>query len=180
VLSAASLKKMTTAFKGDCGLGIYLRTIDGRKAMTHGGGVPTFANLTYFPDTRTSIVVLGNPNPKAAPAPEIAAYLGTLAHGGTVTLASERKAITLAADVLQRYAGQYAMGGTSVIVVVNGAQLMLQPPDGRTNPLLAESETSFFIEGTNVRVEFVRDAGGVVTGLVVHQGTHQERATRLR
>lgn len=180
VLSAASLKKMTTSFKGDYGLGIYVRTIDGRKAMTHGGGVPTFANLTYFPDTRTSVVVLGIPNPKAAPAPEIAAYLGTLAHGGTVTLASERKAITLAADVLQQYAGQYAMGGTSVIVVVNGAQLALQPPDGRTSPLLAESETSFFIEGTNVRVEFVRDTGGVVTGLVVHHGTHQERATRLR
>ena len=180
VLSAASLKKMTTSFKGDYGLGIYVRTIDGRKAMTHGGGVPPFANLTYFLDTRTSVVVLGTPNPKAAPAPEIAAYLGTLAHGGTVTLASERKAITLAADVLQRYAGQYAMGGTSVTVVVNGAQLALQPPDGRTSPLLAESETSFFIEGTNVRVEFVRDAGGVVTGLVVHQGTHQERATRLR
>ncbi len=180
VLSAASLQRMTTSLKGDYGLGIYVRTIDGRTAMTHGGGVPTFANLTYFPDTRTSVVVLGNPNPKAAPAPEIAAYLGTLAHGGTVTLASERKAITLAADVLQRYAGQYAMGGTSVIVVVNGAQLALQPPGGRTSFLLAESETSFFIEGTNVRVEFVRDAGSVVTGLVVHQGTHQERATRLR
>lgn len=52
--------------------------------------------------------------------------------------------------------------------------------DGRTIPLLAESETSFFMEGTNVRVEFVRDAGGVVTGLIVHQGSHQERATRLR
>jgi hypothetical protein len=64
--------------------------------------------------------------------------------------------------------------------VVNGAQLSAQTPDGRTTPLLAESETSFFMEGTNVRLEFVRDAGGVVTGLVVHQGTHQERATRLR
>jgi hypothetical protein len=180
VLSAASLQRMTTPFKGDYGLGIYLRTIDGRKAMTHGGGVPTFANLAYFPDTRTSVVVLGNPNPKAAATPEIAAYLGTLAHGGTVTLASERKAITLAADVLHRYAGQYVMGDTPLIVVVNGAQLALQTPDGRTMSLLAESETSFFMEGTNVRVEFVRDAGGVVTGLVVHQGTSQQRATRLR
>ena len=44
----------------------------------------------------------------------------------------------------------------------------------------AESETSFFMEGTNLRLEFVRDAGGVVTGLVVHSGTHQERATRGR
>jgi hypothetical protein len=97
-----------------------------------------------------------------------------------VTLPSERKAITLAAGVVQRYAGQYAMGGTPAIVVVNGAQLSIQTPDGRTIPFLAESETSFFVEGTNLRVEFVRDAGGVVTGLVMHHGTQQERATRVR
>ena len=47
-------------------------------------------------------------------------------------------------------------------------------------PLLAESETSFFLERTNVRVEFVRDVGGVATGFVMHQGTLQNRATRLR
>lgn len=180
VLSATSLQKMTTSFKGDYGLGIYLRTIDGRKAMTHGGGVPTFANLAYYPETRTSVVVLGNPNAKAPSVPEIAAYLGTLAHGGTITLASERKSITLAADVLQRYAGQYSMGGTALSVAVNGALLSLQTPDGRTLSLLAESETWFFMEGTNVRVEFVRDAGGAVTDLVVHQGTQQQRATRVR
>ena len=43
-------------------------------------------------------------------------------------------------------------------------------------PLLAESETLLFMEGTNVRVEFERDAGGVMAGLVVHQGVLQERA----
>jgi hypothetical protein len=59
VVSKASLQKMTTPFKGDYGLGVYIRTIDGRRAATHGGGAPPFANLTYFFDRGISVVVLG-------------------------------------------------------------------------------------------------------------------------
>ncbi|HYE86206.1 MAG TPA: DUF3471 domain-containing protein, partial [Vicinamibacterales bacterium] len=179
VLKAASLQKMTSPFKDDYGLGIYVRTVDGRKAFTHGGGVPTFANLAYFPDTRTSVVVLGTPGPKAAPALEIAAYLGTLAHGGTVTLASERKAITLPGDVLARYAGVYEMGGQQMTIVVDAGQLAFQAP-GRTSPIHAESNNRFFVPNSNLLFEFVADATGVVTAVIVHQGTRQERATRVK
>jgi CubicO group peptidase (beta-lactamase class C family) len=176
VLSAASLKKMTTMFKGDYGLGIYLRTIDGRRTMTHGGGVPTFANLTYFPDQGISVVVLGNLN--TTPAPEIAAFLGALAHGASVQLASERKSITLAPQVLQRYVGMYQMGGGTMQIVSDGGQLALSS-NGMLTPLLAESETSFFLQGTNLRFEFVRDANGVVTEMLLQQGTRSDRATRV-
>jgi CubicO group peptidase (beta-lactamase class C family) len=176
VLSAASLKKMTTVFKGDYGLGVYVRTVDGRLAMTHGGGAPPFANLTYFPDQRISVVVLGNLN--LAPAPEIGAFLGALAHGATVQLSSERKAITLAPAILERYAGVYRMGGGTMNVVTDGTQLALAS-NGLTTPLLAESETSFYLQGTNLRFEFVRDANGVVTELVLQQGTRAERAQRV-
>ena len=179
VLSKASLQKMTTTFKGDYGLGIYIRTIDGRRAATHGGGAPPFANLTYFLDRGISVVVLGNLS--VTPAPEIAGYLGALAHGDTVQLMSERKAITLPSSVLARYAGVYQGGnGQSVTIKVDGAQLVLQPMGGNALILLAESETRFFIRDIKVIVEFVRDAAGNVTDLVIIQGTLQERATRVK
>ena len=165
---------MTTPFKGDYGLGLYVRTVDGRRIMTHGGGAPAFANLTWFPDREISVVVLGSVPTVAAP--EIAAFLGTLAHGGTVTLASERKAIQLPPDVLARYAGVYE-GGGSITIAVDGNQLAMVSGANKT-PLLAESETSFYISNTNLRVEFIRDATGAVTEMVVQQGTHQERARR--
>src|SRR5439155_2466541 len=62
VISKASLQKMTTPFKGDYGLGVYIRTVDGRRAATHGGGVPPFANLTYFFARGVSVVVFVNLN----------------------------------------------------------------------------------------------------------------------
>jgi len=179
VVSKASLQKMTTPFKGDYGLGIYIRTIDGRRAATHGGGAPPFANLTYFLERGISVVVLGNLS--VAPAPQIAGYLGALAHGDTVQLISEKKGITLPPSVLTRYAGVYQSGnGQSVTVKVDDAQLVLQPTGGNPLILLAESETRFFIRNINLVVDFILDAAGSVTEIVIVQGTRQERATRVK
>ena len=178
VLSKVSLDKMTRPFKGDYGLGVYIRTIDGRRAATHGGGAPPFANLTYFFDRGISVVVLGNIS--VAPSAEIAGYLGALAHGDTVQLMSEKKAITLAPSVLARYAGVYQFAGRTMTIRVEGGQLAAQPGGGTALPLLAESETRFFNRDINVVVEFVRDGAGNVAELVVLQGTHQERATRAK
>ena len=178
VVSAASLKRMTTPFKGDYGLGIYIRTVDGRLAYTHGGGAPPFANLTYFPDSATSVAVLGNIN--AGRAPEIAAFLGALAHGQAVTLPSERKAITLAASVLKPYVGDYEMAGQAIAVTLDGAQLALQFPGGPSMPILAESANSFYLKDLNYRIEFIRDGSGAVTEFIIHQGTRQDRARRTK
>ena len=46
-------------------------------------------------------------------------------------------------------------------------------------PLLAESETRFFIRDLNLVVDFVRD-GGAVTEMIMTQVTRQERATRAK
>jgi len=179
VIAKASLQKMTTPFKGEYGLGVYIRTIDGRLAATHGGGAPPFANLTYFFDRGISVVVLGNLS--VAPSAEIAGYLGALAHGDAVQLVSEKKAITVPAAVLARYAGVYqSSNGQTMTVRLEGGQLAAQPTGGNALPLLAESETRFFIRDINVVVEFVRDGAGNVTEVVMLQGTRQERATRVK
>lgn len=179
VVSPASLEKMTTRSKGDYGLGVYVRSVAGRTVFNHGGGAPAFANLSYFPDSRTSVAILGNIN--VSPGHELAALLGTLAHGEPVTLASERKEIALPADVLARYAGVYqADGGPPLVVAVDGGQLALRPNNDRPIPLLAESERMFFIRDLNIQVEFVRDASGAVTEFITHQGGRQDRARRIK
>jgi hypothetical protein len=47
-------------------------------------------------------------------------------------------------------------------------------------PMLAESETRFFVREVNLVVDFVRDGSGTVTEMVLLQGTRQERATRMK
>src|SRR5439155_4409003 len=106
IVSAASLKKMTTPFKNNYALGVVVQTVEGRTMVNHGGGIEGFNTfLAYYPDDKLTIAVLANIN---APTPNaIATKLATVAHGGTVQTASERKEITLPPATLERFIGTY-------------------------------------------------------------------------
>jgi D-alanyl-D-alanine carboxypeptidase len=74
-----------------------VRTSDGRRRFAHGGGVPGFVSyLIYYPESQVTVAVLSNlpsgeaSGPGQAPVTIVADWLGTLAHGGAVTLPAKR------------------------------------------------------------------------------------------
>ena len=178
LLSAASLKTMTTPFKNDYACGLFVQTKDGRKAIQHGGGIEGFnTQLTYYPDDKLTVVVLANVN-GAAPG-DIAAKLAAVAHGEAVTLATERKEVQVAPQVLAKYAGTYEVGpGVMATVTVEGGRLMTQLTGEPKLELFAESETRFFLKVVDAQVEFFTDASGAVSHLVIHQGGRDQKAAR--
>jgi hypothetical protein len=92
--------------------------------------------------------------------------------------------VSVSPAVMAAYVGTYQMAqGPEVTVVVEDGQLMLQVV-GNPNkqPLLAMADNRFFLPpaGT-IQVEFVKDAAGAVTHLLVHQtniGTAQRANKR--
>ena len=85
VLSAASLRKMTTPFKENYACGLMVRTVNGRTEIEHGGGIEGFnTDMAYYPDDKLTVIVLANLNGNAAD--EITAKLAAVAHGGKVVL----------------------------------------------------------------------------------------------
>jgi CubicO group peptidase (beta-lactamase class C family) len=80
VLSAASLRKMITPYKGDYALGLVVKEFEGWKVIQHGGGIEGFnTTLRYFPEDRLIIVVLANINGRAPE--EIARKIAAAIHG---------------------------------------------------------------------------------------------------
>ena len=66
VLSASSLKAMTTPFKNDYALGLAVHTVDGQTVIEHGGGINGFNTvLAYYPADTWTVVVLANLNGSA-------------------------------------------------------------------------------------------------------------------
>jgi len=85
LLSSASLQKMTTPFKNDYACGLAVRMVKGLKLIEHGGGIEGFnTQLSYYPDEKLTVVVLGNLN-GSSPG-EIASKMAALAHGEKVVL----------------------------------------------------------------------------------------------
>jgi CubicO group peptidase (beta-lactamase class C family) len=177
VVSAASLQKMTTPFKGDYAFGLVVRTVNGRKIIAHGGGIEGFnTSLSYSPDDKLTIVVLSNINGPTAD--ELGSKLEVLAHGGTVTLPAERKETTVASSLLGSYVGIYELRpGVAVSITLDGNQLSGQLTGQQKFPIYAESDTLFFFKVVDAVIEFDKNARPAAF-LTLRQNGREMKATR--
>ncbi len=104
VLQEESLTAMTTPGKGNYGMGVEVSLIDGNRVVTHGGGIEGFNTyLSYVPARKITIVVLSNVNGGAPDS--MGNQLLTVALGKSVILASERKAVPIRTQDLQKLSG---------------------------------------------------------------------------
>lgn len=96
LLRPASLTKMTTPLDSGYAYGLTVGSSNGRRRFSHGGSATGFsAYLTYYPDSQVTIVVLANARPPVVRGEQpavgvVSDWLGTLAHGGTVSLPTRR------------------------------------------------------------------------------------------
>ncbi len=174
VLNAASLKAMTTPGKGDYGLGVEVHNHDGVQTVEHGGGIEGFNTyLLYVPERRIAVVALSNVN-GAAP-DEMAAKLLDVVLGKKVVLATERVEAPLPQSDLAKFPGVYSIvPAFSLTVAVAGNGLTLQGTGQPATPIFYEGapggHPTFFSKVVDAEMEFVPDAKGVYTTLILHQG----------
>jgi CubicO group peptidase (beta-lactamase class C family) len=178
ILSAVSVRKMTTPFKNDYALGVVVTTVDGRPRIFHGGAIEGFnTSLVYYPESKVVVLALANLNGPAAD--QMTAQLGKSAHGEAVVLTSERKEITLPPQALERYAGSYTFRpGLDMVVTVENGRLMTQLGPQPKVPIFPESATTFFARVVDAQIEFKIDTAGKVTALVLRQGPANIEAPR--
>jgi CubicO group peptidase (beta-lactamase class C family) len=116
LLSANSLQKMNINYRGGFGLGIMVHNVNGKTAFEHDGGFDGHTSMmSYYPDSKTTVIVLGNLEHPAATT--IARNLGTLAQGGTVQLNAERKEVKPLRETLSKYVGTYQVQPGVVLMV---------------------------------------------------------------
>lgn len=96
-------------------------------------------------------------------------------------LPEERRAQQIDPRLYDLYAGQYRMpAGALVVVSREGNRLMIEPPGQPKAELTAESETQFFIQGADIRVEFTKGEKGQVNGLSLSLGGRKIQATKVQ
>lgn len=166
VLSAASLRKMTTPFKANYAFGLWVSTLNGHRLIEHSGGINGFSTeMAYYPDDKIIVIVLENIESGAPQG--IARLLAMLAHGEKVVLPSERREVTVAPAVLASYVGTYEIyPGYDAVITLEDGHLIEQTAGGPKYQLVAESDANFFIKGRDSEIAFFRNGKGEVTHLV--------------
>jgi hypothetical protein len=93
----------------------------------------------------------------------------------------ERKEIAISPKILAQYVGTYELQpGLEMAITLDGDSLMASANQGGKTQLFAESETKFFLKVVDADFEFIKDAGGVVTHLVMHQGPTEIKAPKKK
>jgi len=179
LLSAGSLAKMTTPFKSDYGMGVMIQTVNGRRRISHGGSIEGFnTSLAYFPDSKVVVVSLGNVNGNAPD--RMSDQLGGFAHGDAVQLTTERIEVPVAREILARYVGTYQLAPqVSLMMTLDGSQLMTQLSGQPKLPVFPQSETLFFLKVVDAQLEFVKDEKGAVSAAILHQNGRDQKAPRV-
>lgn len=178
VLSAASLKKMTTPYKTDYGYGLSIHSEDGRSTIEHGGAINGFnSEMAHYPDDDVNIIVLDNIEGGTASA--IHNALLRLVHGETVTMPAVRKEVHVERSILQNYVGNYELTPTfSIVFTLEGDQLISQATGQGKLPVFPQSDTLFFAKAVDAQVEFFKDEKGNVAYMVLHQGGSDIKGVR--
>ncbi len=178
VLSAASLKKMTTPFKDNYGFGLEIQTIQGHERISHGGGINGFNTFeAWYPQEKLSIIVLSNVNGNAPD--EISSRLASVIHGEPVVLPSERKEVSVPVSTLARYVGVYQIAPKfALTIALQGDHLTAQGTNQPSAPIFASSPTRFFSRVVDAEIEFFAGPSGKVDHLVLYQGGHEIKGVK--
>ena len=92
---------------------------------------------------------------------------------------SQAAGVTVSAATLASYAGTYEMGpGRDAVVVVEGDLLYVRGLNEPKLPLLPQSDTQFLSTATPTGFEFIKDAQGRVTHLMVRGANGDRRAPK--
>jgi hypothetical protein len=110
----------------------------------------------------------------------VARRVATLAFGEKLVLPEDRKAITLSPEALGQFVGQYRLTPQFIISVrVDGDHLSAQATGQPPLAFFPESETTFFARAPDAQLTFQKDAGGKVTGVVLHQNGNTPSGPRI-
>ena len=183
LLPAAARTAMFMPFKDGYAYGWSIRPASpatfGRALIEHGGGINGFSSMIVrVPDERVTSIVLSNF--QTAPSNRIAHDLLAIVFGEKYTVPVEHKVAAVDPGIYDAYVGRYAFAPTFVLTVTReGNRLMTQATGQQKLEVFPESETTFFLRVVDAQITFVKDPGGKVVALILHQNGRDQRAQKI-
>lgn len=169
--------EQTATVSDSIGLGWHVVRMNGKQLAWHNGGTAGFMSMFAIdPIADRGVIVLSNSNVSDR-VDNIAWHLldSTIPFRPPVA----RPAIAIDAAIARRYIGEYRFpSGSRSRVYEDKGKLYYEPRGVPRMQLYAESDTKFFLK-TGRDVEFVLDASGKVTEVIIRNGDREFRAARV-
>jgi len=180
ILTKAQQEKAYTPVKNGYGYGWGIDSIDGKRDVGHGGGIPGYiTNITRVPADDACIIILSNASDESVG--KLSKDILNLLYNKPYDLPKEKTAITLPGEKLKEYIGEYEIRPELHVVMTVKDGLLVAAPTGQSpKELYAEKEDFFFEKTEDVQVEFTRNDKKEVDGFVLHQGGQTVKCKKIK
>ena len=160
IISAESLKKMTTPYMDNYGYGIRIDSLKTHHRFTHNGGIPGFvSHLAFYPDDDICVAVISNNSGNSS---QLGIALASIMFDQPVQKPYTPKEVKIDTAIFTKYLGKYIAAGPIELITKNGK--LYRHRDGSPDiELKPESNTRFFYADKSDRfIEFEIDKAGRV------------------
>ncbi|MBX3277042.1 MAG: serine hydrolase [Acidobacteria bacterium] len=176
LLSAKSRDAMFTPGHNQYGYGFGIQQMFGRRMIAHGGGINGFSTyIARYSDDKVTVIVLSNL--QQANAGRFARDLAAAVFGEKYEVPGARTDVKVDTKILDGYVGKYELAPNFYLNVRRDGERLFTQATGQSEvEIFPESETKFYLKVVEAQITFVKDQGGKVTHLILHQGgNHQAR-----
>jgi hypothetical protein len=173
-------EKVFTPFKNKYGYGWGIDSVYRRLTISHSGGIHGFSSyILRFPADNVAVIVFDNTGSNAVG--RISMGIAAILFNEKYEIPVAKKEISVDISMLKEYVGEYQLAPNFTITISfaeNGlkGQATGQPPFD----LYAEKENVFFLKVVEAKVEFIKDASGNVTELILYQNGQQLHGKKIK
>jgi CubicO group peptidase (beta-lactamase class C family) len=180
ILKPESWKAVFTPFKNKYGYGWSIDSMYGRVTTAHSGGIHGFSSyILRFPQEEATVIVFDNSSSNALSG--ISKNVAAILFNKPYEIPGTKNEIQVDTAILKQYVGEYQLAPTFIITVsLEGNQLKAQATSQPQFDLYAEKENVFFLKVVDAKVEFVKDANGVVTEMILYQNGQQPHGKKIK
>ena len=180
ILKPDHWKSVFTPYKNMYGYGWRIDTLYGKQFTAHSGGIHGYSSyIIRFPQDEAVVIIFDNSSSTSlnAISKNIAAILFNQAYQVPVA----KKEVSVDSTNLKQYVGEYELApGFTITISLDAGGLKGQATGQPAFDLYAEKENVFFLKVVEAKIEFVKDADGKVTEMILYQNGQQPRGQKIK
>ncbi|HXS54631.1 MAG TPA: serine hydrolase [Hanamia sp.] len=181
ILSASEQNEAYTPVKNNYGYGWGIDSIDGKRRLSHNGGIPGYITIiSRVPSDGVTIILLSNASNQAVGG-KISGNIYSILYHQKYELPKARTAVSLDAPTMKQYEGEYELRpGLTVTIRAKDGVLIATPTGQSAKTLYAEKKDYFFQNEEDVQLDFTRNDKSEVDGFVFHQGGGEIKCKKIK
>ena len=180
ILTRSQQEKAYSPVKNNYGYGWVIDSMDGKRVVSHGGGIHGFtSNFSRIPTDDVCIILLSNTSSPLLN--NITTNVYSILYNKPYDIPKQRNAISISEEKLKQYTGEYTINEKiKLSITLKGSELKAAPNGDSPVILHPEKEDYFFVDQPDVQLLFTRNENQEVNGLILYQNGQETKCPKIK